>query len=64
LHFVNFSSRPGRDVSVWVAGGHRSARLWSFDQGTPRELRSMRVKQGLEVHLPPVAAYAAVELMS
>ena len=64
LHIVNFSSRPGRDVSVWVAGRHRSARLWAFDQGSPRELRSMPVRQGLEIHLPPVSAYAAVELLS
>ena len=64
LHIVNFSSRPGRDVSVWVAGRHRSARLWSFDQNPPRELRCMPVKQGVEIHLQPFSAYAAVELSS
>ncbi len=64
LHVVNFSSRPARDVSVWVAGRYRSARLWTFDESRPRELRSMTVKQGLEIHLPPVLAYAAVELLS
>ncbi len=64
LHIVTFSSRPAADMSVWVAGRHRSARLWSCDQSRPRELRAIRAGQGLEVHLPALSAYAAVELMS
>ncbi|MBL8231445.1 MAG: hypothetical protein JNL98_23320 [Bryobacterales bacterium] len=65
VHFINYSGRAGGDpVSVWVAGDFGKATLRSFEFTGTRPLEILRRRNGVEVHLPPVAVYAALEVSS
>ena len=52
----------GSPTSLWIAGRYRSARLWRLDQSGPQNLEMEVQKDGVEVHLPSVAQYGALEL--
>jgi hypothetical protein len=61
--FFATSQRGGPDTaSVRVAGRYRTAKLWRLDQTAPVTIETVSEKDGLEVHLPPVSQYAAVEV--
>ena len=63
VHVVNYAGDAARDpVTMRVAGSFRSAKLWSFDPaaGTPLEMSAQI--GAVEVHLPRLAVYGAVEL--
>lgn len=63
VHLINYSGRPGVEpVSVWVAGDFSQASLRSFEFSEARKLEILRRRNGVEVHLPPVAVYAALEV--
>ncbi|MGH9721177.1 MAG: hypothetical protein ACRD8O_13260, partial [Bryobacteraceae bacterium] len=63
VHLVNYATEPGRfPISVWVAGAFRSARLWTIDDKLPKPLEVTPARGGVELHLPPVPLYAAIEL--
>jgi hypothetical protein len=47
---------------VRVAGQYHTARLWTLDQPVPRSAEMESQKDAVELHLPPVSQYAAVEL--
>jgi hypothetical protein len=51
-------------VSFWIAGDFQSVTLHSFEDSGPRKLPVLRRRNGVEVHLPPVAVYAALEVSS
>jgi hypothetical protein len=49
-------------ASVRVAGQYRSARLWTLEASTPVPVTMQLEKGAVELHLPPISRYAAVEL--
>ena len=48
--------------TVRVAGRYRAATLSTIDQPTPQKVETEFEKDSLELHLPPLSQYAAVEL--
>jgi hypothetical protein len=56
------SMRGGNPRSVHVAGKYHSAKLLTLEQSEPRDIEVLNHGNGLELHLPPVSEYAAVEL--
>ena len=64
LHTVFYSLRPVEDVSVWVKGSWRSARLRTWNQPQPQNVKLEVRDAGVEMYLPAVAQYALIELES
>ena len=62
LHLLFYADRGPEDASLWIAGRYRSARLWTMDRPEARDLPIAPGRDGIEVRLPPVSQYAAVEL--
>lgn len=62
VHMLFYAGARGGDPTVRVARRYRTARLWTLDQPVPRGLEMEIQKDAVEVHLPPVSVYAAVEL--
>jgi hypothetical protein len=56
------SMRGGEKPTVRVAGRYRTARLWTLDQPAPRSVEMETVKEAVELYIPAVSEYAAVEL--
>jgi len=52
----------GDAITVGVAGAYRTARLWTFDKPAARDVEIVPQNDGMELHLPPVSEYAAVQL--
>jgi hypothetical protein len=52
----------GNEVTVWVGGRYRAAQLWTLDQTTSRPVEMELMSDGVELRLPVVSEYAAVEL--
>ncbi len=50
------------NMTVRVAGQYRRARLWTLDQPLSRNLELEIQNEAVELHLPPISQYAAVEL--
>ncbi len=50
------------NLSLRVAGRYESAKLRTFEQPAARKVESEHQEDALELHLPPVSQYAAVEL--
>lgn len=62
VHLINYSGRASREaMSIKVMGSFSKAVLHGFDGKGPAELKILQQKDGVELHLPPVAVYAAVE---
>jgi hypothetical protein len=61
-HLIFYASQGPRDASVRIAGRYRSARLWTLDRAEPRRMELHADRDGVELHLPPVNQYAAIEL--
>ena len=63
VHLINYTGRPGNEpVSLWVAGQFQSAVFYSLDSTDGKPLKIVPQRGGAELHLPPVAVYAAVEV--
>ncbi len=63
VQILNYALRPfGHPVSVTFPVKYRVARLWSFEGPGPAALEMAPQEWGVEVHLPPLGAYAAIEL--
>jgi hypothetical protein len=62
LHMLFYEDKGPRDASVRVAGRYRSAKLWTPDRAEPHPIEVHAVRDGVELHLPPLSQYAAVEL--
>lgn len=63
VHLINYSGRVGGDpVSLWIAGAFQNATLFSFEFAEPKKLALTRQRGGVEIHLPPLAVYGAVEV--
>jgi len=64
LHTVFYSLRPVEDTSVWVKGSYRAAKIRTWTQKQPQVVKLEPRDAGVEVHLPPIAQYAMIELES
>jgi len=63
LQIVNYAGRPGADpVSAQIAGSYRQARIQRLEDVAPQRLKVISRKGAIELAVPPVAAYAAIEL--
>jgi hypothetical protein len=62
LHLINYSGQASREaLSVKVMGKYAKAMLFGLEAPAPVESKVLQQKDGVELHLPPVAVYAAVE---
>lgn len=59
---IFYADRGPADATVRITGRHRSANLSTLDRAAPRPLELHPAGDGLEVHLPQVDQYAAIEL--
>jgi hypothetical protein len=48
--------------TVWIAGKYRNARLWMLEQAASQNIEMKIQQNGVELHLPQISQYAAVEL--
>ncbi len=63
VQIVNYASRTERyPVSIRVEGAYRTAALWTFEKDGPQPLDVVPDRRGVELHLPVLPVYAAVEL--
>ncbi len=63
LHLINYTGRPGNDpVTVSVKAACKTVRMWTWDQ-EPRDLKFASIRDTVEIPLPPIAVYAALELI-
>jgi hypothetical protein len=63
LHLFNFSSRRRDDaVTAWFARPYRAARWWRIGAPEPETLEPVSQAGGVELRLPPVPVYAAIDL--
>jgi hypothetical protein len=62
LHTVFYSLRPVEDATVWIKGAYRNARLRLWPQPQAQNVKLEARDAGVEIHLPAVAQYAAIEL--
>lgn len=63
LQVVNYVTHPSRYApTLFVAGSYREARLWRLGDAAPAALQLIPVRGGVEMELPPIPVYAAVEL--
>jgi hypothetical protein len=64
LQIINYAGRPGADpVSVRVAGPYREARIQLLADAAPQPLKAVQQKEAIELHLPAIPVYAAIELI-
>lgn len=60
-HLVNYAgNRSSDDTSIWLSKPWKKATLTTLDKQTP--LKPMATNGGIELSLPPVGVYAAIEL--
>ncbi len=63
VHMINYATRPGRDLlSCRIVGPWRSAKLWTLEKSEATPVESVREKDAIEVHLPAIPVYGAVDL--
>jgi hypothetical protein len=63
VHLINYTGQAARDpVSIKVMGQYKQGTLHELDGKAPRPLRGVPQRDGLELHLPPISVYAAVEV--
>jgi hypothetical protein len=59
---VSFAEPGVYGPTVWVAGAYRKAKLWTLGKTGASDVKTVIHDGGVEVQLPPVSIYAAVEL--
>lgn len=62
VHLLFYSNRGPDAASVRVAGPYRKARIATVEAAASRDVDTKADKGGLEVHLPRVSQYVALEL--
>jgi hypothetical protein len=62
VHLLFYSDRGPGEASVRVAGRFRSVRISTIEQPDPKPVSAEFGKDWVEVHLPPVPPYVALEL--
>lgn len=62
VQLLNYSARvPSSEVTLGLALTYRTARLHTIG-AAPRDLEVLPVRAGVELRLPPIAVYGAIEL--
>jgi hypothetical protein len=61
VQMLFYAGGPEANRTVRLARNYRRAKLWTLDDPAPREVEVVVQKDAVEVHLPPVAQYAALE---
>ncbi len=61
LQLVFYANARTGDATIRVAGNYQRARMYSLD-GTVKDVTVQPEKDAVELHLPAVAQYAAVQL--
>ena len=64
LRTVFYSLRPVEDSTIWVKGAWRAARIRTWNQPQPQNVKLEVRDTGVEIRLPAVAQYALIELES
>jgi len=59
--FLIYSGQPASEVTAWVAGQFRSAKLYTIE-GSPRVAAIAQKAGGAEISLPTTRQYVAIEL--
>jgi len=62
VHLVFYSDRPPDSASVRVAGRWRAAKISTVEQPAPQPVKLVPQKDAVEVHLPRVPNYVALQL--
>jgi hypothetical protein len=62
VHLLFYANRGPDAASVRVVGRYRTARISTADQPAARSVEMVSQKDAVEVHLPPVSQYVALEL--
>lgn len=63
VDLVSYSGRaPANDVTLMLAAPCRTARLLALGSAKAVPLKLVRARAGLEIPLPPISVYAAIEL--
>jgi hypothetical protein len=62
VHLLFYANRGPDAASVRVVGRYRSARIFTADQPAARSVEMVSQKEAVEVHLPQVSQYVALEL--
>ena len=44
-------------------GAYREARIQQLEDAAPKPLQTIQQKEAIELHLPPIPVYAAIELI-
>jgi hypothetical protein len=61
-NFANASRFSVSQVTVWFPQQYRAARMWTFGSDAPVELKLEPENTGMDVQIPAVSPYAAVEV--
>jgi hypothetical protein len=59
--FLIYSDQAVTEATAWVAGKYRSAKLYTIET-SPRPVDMISRAGGVEIHLPRVSQYVAIEL--
>ncbi|MDQ6758809.1 MAG: hypothetical protein M3Z32_02945, partial [Acidobacteriota bacterium] len=62
VHLLFYADRGPDSATVRVAGRFRSAMMSTIDDPAPRAVKTELQSGGIEVYLPPVSQYAALQL--
>ena len=61
-NFTGFSRFSASQVTVWFPQQYRAARMWTMGSEAPVELKLEPENTGMDVQLPGISPYAAVEV--
>jgi hypothetical protein len=62
VHLLFYADRGPDSASVRIAGRYRVAKMWTLDQPVGRKVELESQADAVEVHLPAVSHYVALEL--
>jgi hypothetical protein len=61
-NFANASRFAVSQVTVWFPQQYRAARMWTLGSEPPVELKLVPENTGMDVQIPSISPYAAVEV--
>jgi hypothetical protein len=61
-NFAGFSRFSASQVTVWFPQQYHAARMWTMGSEAPVELKLEPENTGMEVQVPGISPYAAVEV--
>ena len=61
-NFAGFSRFSASQVTVWIPQQYRAARIWTMASEEPVALNLVPEDTGMDVQIPGISPYAAVEV--